>query len=86
MLAFQDNRYKFRNAGYKAADIWHSRYDFLTSSMTLKVPWPIVVAETKLHPVNYMHRWLLVYMSNPVSIPRACGIVANDILRSPRQC
>ena len=29
---------KFRNAGYKAADIWHRRYGFLISCLTLKIP------------------------------------------------
>jgi hypothetical protein len=29
---------KYRNAEYKASDIWQSRYDFITSCLSLKVP------------------------------------------------
>ena len=42
----------------------------------------IVLAETKLDSVNLLHRWLPVYMFDPVSGPRACGIEANNILRT----
>jgi hypothetical protein len=56
-LKMEDDLKKYRNAEYKAADIWHSRYDFLISCLTLKVPMAIDLAETKLNPVKYMHRW-----------------------------